>query len=229
MPKVRDTAALSEGDQTWLGSTRGIRTNRTGKLNPSNFTAPNGYIPSGTPVALDGATGELIPYAAGANEVQTLDLGAATAGTITITFDGETTEAIAYNATAATVQTALEALSNVGPGDAVVSGGPLPGGISLSFGGDYAGENVPEITVTPSGLTGGTVTVATTTQGGTSTAGSDELEGFIFTDQAVEAGQTEIQNVPLMDHGRVRTSRLPVAFTRPAPENDHTTVVYDLT
>lgn len=98
-------------------------------------------------------------------EVQTINLGAATAGTITIGFDGQTTASIAYNATAATVQTALEALSNVDAGDIAVSGGPLPGTISISVAGQYLGTDVPAVTVTPSGLTGGTVTVATTTQG----------------------------------------------------------------
>lgn len=123
--------------------------------------------------------GKVGPFQSGTvnNEVQTLNLGAATAGTVTITFDGETTGAIAFNATAATVQTALEALSNVSPGDIVVTGGPLPGAITLTFGGKYAGVNVPEITVTPTGLTGGTVTVATSTQGGAAAGGATDGRG----------------------------------------------------
>ncbi|MFD1657003.1 phage tail protein [Streptomyces caeni] len=100
-------------------------------------------------------------------EVQTINLGSATAGTITITFGGQTTGSIAYNATAAAVQTALEALPNIDPGDVTVTGGPLPATVSISFAGQYLGTDVPEVTVTPSGLTGGTVTVATTTQGST--------------------------------------------------------------
>ncbi|WP_432124067.1 phage tail protein [Streptomyces sp. C10-9-1] len=100
-------------------------------------------------------------------EVQTVDLGAATAGTITLTFDGQTTSSIAYDADAATVQAALEALANVAPGDVTVTGGPLPGTITLSFAGQYLGIDVPEVTVTPTGLTGGTVTVDTTTEGAT--------------------------------------------------------------
>jgi hypothetical protein len=101
----------------------------------------------------------------GTNEVQTINLGAATAGSITITFDGQATGAIAWNATAAAVQTALESLSNVNPGDVTVTGGPLPATITLTFGGQYAGTNVAQVTVSPTGLTGGTVTVATTTVG----------------------------------------------------------------
>jgi hypothetical protein len=100
-------------------------------------------------------------------EVQTVDLGAASAGTITITFDGQTTGSIPYNATAATVRAALEALPNVEVGDIAVSGGPLPDTITLSFAGQYLGTDLPEVTVTPTGLTGGTVTVDTITEGAT--------------------------------------------------------------
>lgn len=103
--------------------------------------------------------------AAAVNEVQTIGLGSASAGTVTITFDGQTTSAIAYNANAATIQAALETLSNVAPGDIVVTGGAWPSTATLTFGGAYAGTNVSEVTVTPTGLTGGTVTVNTTTQG----------------------------------------------------------------
>ncbi|WP_236243126.1 phage tail domain-containing protein [Streptomyces sp. CC228A] len=100
-------------------------------------------------------------------EVQTVDLGAASAGSVTIQFDGKTTGSIAYDADAATVQAALEALPNVEPGDVTVSGGPLPAAVTLSFAGQYLGVDVPEVTVTPTGLTGGTVTVTTVTEGGT--------------------------------------------------------------
>jgi len=99
------------------------------------------------------------------NEVQTIGLGAATAGTVTITYAGQTTTAIAYTATAATVQAALQALSTIGVGNVTVTGGPWPGVLTLTFGGTLAGINVAEITATPTGLTGGTVTIATTTQG----------------------------------------------------------------
>lgn len=103
--------------------------------------------------------------AAAVNEVQTVGLGAASAGTITITFDGQTTTALAFNASNAAVLAALESLSNINPGDITVTGGPLPGVITLTFTGALAGTNVPEVTVTPTGLTGGTVAVNTTTQG----------------------------------------------------------------
>lgn len=106
---------------------------------------------------------------AGTNEVQTVTItGTPTGGTFTLTFAGETTAAIAYNANAAAVQAALVALGNVNSGDIVVTGGALPGtAVTLTFGGQYAGTNVPALTATSS-LTGGTspaITVATTTAG----------------------------------------------------------------
>jgi hypothetical protein len=52
------------GDQSWLGSTHGIGNARTETLDISTFTAsthyPNGYIPSGFPVAK--VAGLLVPY-----------------------------------------------------------------------------------------------------------------------------------------------------------------------
>lgn len=117
--------------------------------------------------------GKIGPYQAGSgaagaaavNEVQTIDLGIASAGSITITFDGQTTTAIAFNATAATVQARLETLSNVNPGDIVASGGAFPAEVTLTFGGALAGTNVPQITATPTGLTAGVVTIGTGTPG----------------------------------------------------------------
>lgn len=123
MPNRIETPALSEGDQTWLASTRGIRHNRTVKLKLSAFTVDpaKGYIPSGTPLALVAATG-------------------GNAGLEAVPYDG---------------------------------------------------------------------TEATTTNAGV-------LAGFLFTDQVKVTGSTDVYiNAPLADHGRVRTSRLPVAFTPP--------------
>lgn len=109
-------------------------------------------------------------------EVQTISLGSATAGSITITFNGQTTSSLPFNSTAAAVQTALQALSTIGSGNVTVTGGPLPALITLTFGGVFTGVDVPQVTVTPTGLTGGTVAVATTTQGD---GGSFELVSAI--------------------------------------------------
>ncbi|KPI31341.1 hypothetical protein OV320_2557 [Actinobacteria bacterium OV320] len=113
--------------------------------------------------------GAAVP-AAGTDEVQTVTItGTPTGGTYTLTLSGQTTSAIAYNATASAVQSALEGLSNLAPGDVVCAGGPHPGTpVTVTFGGDYDGEDVPQMTATGS-FTGGTspaVTVSTTTPGG---------------------------------------------------------------
>lgn len=63
MPKLRQET-LGTGDMSWLDSTHGIRNARTEILDISAFTKsthyPDGYIRSGTPVALVG--GLLVPY-----------------------------------------------------------------------------------------------------------------------------------------------------------------------
>lgn len=101
--------------------------------------------------------------AAGAAEVQTVTIGGSGLVSFTLTFTGQTTGAISATASAAAVQSALEALSNLAPGDVTVtgvSGGPY----TVTFGGAYAGVDVAQMTATPTGGTG-TVTVATSTAG----------------------------------------------------------------
>lgn len=108
------------------------------------------------------------PRTAPVNEVQNISVatGTPTAGTFTLAFDGQTTAPIAFNATAAQVQAALEALTNINPGDVVASGGPLPGtSVDVTFQGQYAGTNVPQMTVDNTNVIGGTYQVTTTTQG----------------------------------------------------------------
>lgn len=108
------------------------------------------------------------------NEVQTITAVPTVSGgtyTITVVETGETTAAIAYNAAAGVVQTALEALASIEPGDIVVGGGPLPGTpMTLTYGGIFAGRNVAQITVGSGSLTGGGSYAPTTT-----TPGSDAI------------------------------------------------------
>lgn len=63
MPRLK-SETVGAGDQSWLGSAHGIHECRTELLNLAAFTAgthyPNGYIPSGTPVAK--VAGLLVPY-----------------------------------------------------------------------------------------------------------------------------------------------------------------------
>lgn len=104
------------------------------------------------------------------NEIQTLQLfGSPTGGTCDIVFDGQTASGVAYNASAATVESALEALSNIGAGNVSCSGGPWPGStIACEFVSSLAGTALPEMTIDPSGLTGGSISmsVVETNKGG---------------------------------------------------------------
>ena len=102
------------------------------------------------------------------NESQTVRVLNATGGTFTLTFNGQTTAPIAFNATAAAVQTALEGLANVEPGDVVATGGPVnTANVTVNFRGQYTQVNVPQMTSDGSGLTGTTPTIThSTTQEG---------------------------------------------------------------
>ena len=138
------------------------------------------------------------------NEVQTLTItGTPTGGNFTITFSGATTAAIAYNAAASAVQTALEALWNISPGDVTAGGGALPGtAVTLTFGGQYAAEDVPLATADGAGLTGGTTPAAaiTTTTPGVAVdlaalpSGYEDL-GYVTSDGITYGRETEVSEV----------------------------------
>lgn len=101
-------------------------------------------------------------------EIQQLVVDASS-GNYTITLNGETTSNIAYNANAATVQAALEALTHVGVGDVVVSGGvgASGGGTPYVLTWDIALGNVNQPTTSNGTLSGGaaSATITTTQQG----------------------------------------------------------------
>ncbi len=104
----------------------------------------------------------------GANEVQTVRIQNGTGGTFTVTYAGQTTAAIAHDASAQAVEEALNALSIVTPGDIRVTkaGTTADHTYTLSYGGQLARENVAQVTVDSTNVTGTeTVTVATTTAG----------------------------------------------------------------
>lgn len=65
----------------------------------------------------------------------------ASSGNFTLTFDGQTTGNIAYNASAATVMTALEALSTIGVGEALVEK-PQSGMWTVTFAGTLDGTTL---------------------------------------------------------------------------------------
>lgn len=178
---IKSTPAAATEDHRWLaGDASAFDTAQSCTIQVSSLTSGVHYdavtkvVPSGLLISKVGDF--FVPYD-GASEVQTVTItGTPSGGTFTLSFGGETTAAIAYNANAAAVQAALEALSNVEPGDIVVSG--TNPAFTLTFGGQYTGQNVPALTSTPS-LTGGSspsVTHATTTAGGSAT-GATVLDG----------------------------------------------------
>src|SRR5262249_52818291 len=127
--------------------------------------AGNDYVRPSTPPARSDII-LVTSYDYKGDEVQRVTLtGPPTGGTFTLTFNGATTSAIAYNATAAAVQSALQALATIGSGNALVTGangGPW----AVRFVQGKGGSDQPEMTANGSGLIGGSVSVATNSQGG---------------------------------------------------------------
>ena len=232
------TETLAIG-RPWLMSMLGIEATQTITLDLTKFDEtlhwaeaskyqPERKVKSGIPLGKNATSGLFEPYAGLSNEVQTLTVtGGPTGGTFTITWSGQTTTALAYNATAAQVQTTLEALSNIAPGDVTVTGNP-GGPWTLTWGGAQLGKNVAAPTTTES-FTGGTdpdITIATPTAGGAATTGADNFAGFLFTEVSFYPGSTKVA-APLMVHGQIDVVKLPVAFD-PAgvPTGSNTQFVY---
>jgi hypothetical protein len=101
------------------------------------------------------------------NEIQYIT-SARTGGNTYFGFEGQfsTVAGTPWNATAAQVQTQLEGMSNIAPGDVICTGGPWPGTITIEFAGTKAGTNVGQVSFDATGLTGGQSATAGTTQEG---------------------------------------------------------------
>lgn len=112
-----------------------------------------------------GAYGSAASPSGGSNEVQT-ETVTATGGTRQLTVqigaNAQTTAPIAWDAAFGTIQSALEALSNVGAGDIVVSG---TGPYVYTFSAALQKQDVALIQVNTYGLTGGTSSFVETTPG----------------------------------------------------------------
>jgi hypothetical protein len=98
------------------------------------------------------------------NESQRITVEA-TSGELTLTFSGQVTAGINAEATAATVQSRLEALANVNPGDVAVTGS-AGGPYTVSFQGQYATKDVAQLLATNVSLNEGARVSVTTTQPG---------------------------------------------------------------
>jgi len=111
------------------------------QVQPASFVqfADKVYISDGSNPAQqwDGTT--LTPIVA-TNDVQTITItGTPAGGNFTVSFGGQTSASIAYNATNTNVQSALTAMTTIGAGNMVCTGGPLPGTpVVCTFGGALA-------------------------------------------------------------------------------------------
>lgn len=218
-------------DRPWLASLVGVQDTNTITLDLTKFSEGTHYIrsanpmlmgrnvmKSGIPLGKVTASNLYAPYSGPRSEVQTVTVtGGPTGGSYTLTFSGQTTAGIPYNATAAQVKTALEALSNIGAGEVAVSGGPHPGtAIVVTFGGQYLGDDVAQMTASGASLTGGTspaVAVATTTAGGGAAAsdGTEVLAGFLVDGISFNPTSTKAAGA-LLWHGEVFADQCPVPF-----------------
>ena len=144
-------------------------------------------VVAGEEIALT-ASGLVSAASAAVNEVSRLTI-TATGGTYTLTYDDQTTSALAYNAAAATIQSALEALSNVGVGDLVVSGTGDTRTITAAA--TLAGTDLSDLTVDDTNATGGDVTIETVAQGGAAASGRPTIVGIALTG-AADGGEFDL-------------------------------------
>lgn len=172
-----------------IEATEGLR--RVGNIlytaSDSVVVADAGYPGIGAPVA-------------GTAEVQTVTItGIPTGGDFTLTFSAQTTTDIPFNAVGATVQTALNALSNL---DGVTVTGVAGGPYTVTFPVDMG--DVAQMTADGSGLTGGTdpdVAVVTATPG---VAPSTEPGTWIYATGPV---QVRLSTVDIIDEPRETVNR----------------------
>ncbi len=102
----------------------------------------------------------------GANQVETIKLsGTVTGGTFTLMYDGLQTDPIDYNASGPEVESALQALPNIGSGNVSVLQTEASGPWQVVFGQVLGGEPLDYISADDSDLTGGTVAATITTTG----------------------------------------------------------------
>jgi len=149
-------------------------------------------LPHLTPLFFDDSLSQWDVWAGQSNEVNTLTSNATPGtGNFKVTVNGQQTANIPVaTATAAAVQAALEALSNVDPGDVVAvdsgSGANLGAAshvVTLTWGGQYAGQNMT-ISIDTSGMSGNPVVLATSTQGGSDLSDGSDIDGFLWSPEA---------------------------------------------
>ena len=173
------------------------------------FGASGTVIPSGTQVSRNDdsttvfetdAVGTILA-GTGTNEIQRLAFSAVPdAGSFALDFDGQITAPIAFSANAAAVQSALEALSNIGAGNVSVSGS-FAAGFDITFQGALAEANQTQIVVDANTLTialAAIIITPSTTTGGV--LPSVEILSFSTTDGEVAAPASTLS---VLDNGPI--------------------------
>lgn len=141
---------------------------------------------NGLMTLLYAALGEkLVKTPGGTARVDTVAItGGPTGGSFTLTYSAQTTANIPYNATPGQVQSALEALSNIAPGDVFVTGN-AGGPYTVTWGGTLLGVGTA-MTASGTGLTGGTTPTVTVTN---ATPGTDYVGASVHTFLPSDASQ----------------------------------------
>jgi len=215
--RVQNIPGAPVADHSWLaGDSAAFDNAQSGTLDVSEFTSGTHYdatskvMPAG--VALAKVGGVLVPYAPAA-EAQTIQVtGTPTGGDFKLSVNGEVTAAIAFDANAAAVQAAIVALPSFAAGDVTVTGTTTK---TITFGGAYAGVNVPTILLADNDLTGGSspsVAIATTAEGG-----SQELFGFLAYPESLlgdDAVLADVAAVAVIVDATIIPENLPVAAQR---------------
>lgn len=132
----------------------------------------------------------------GTNDVQTVSTSAQlTAGTYTLNPSATTTVAIPFNATAAQILEYLEAAGGAGNFTVAFAGNRFdqasPSALTITFIGALASASQTLMTLTPSGVTGGTLSIAHTTTGAPGTitvAGTGQTPSIPSTQSTVTLG-----------------------------------------
>ena len=188
--KVETEEFLGNEDRRWMALRKGYDTAMSGTLDVSSLHTDHwiskGWVPSG--LALVKSGGLWVPYNSVADvaEVQSITR-TSTGGTFTLNLDGEVTGNIDASAavTAAVIQAAINLLSNVDEEHTATVTGAAGGPFAVTFGGLWAGEDMPQM-ISGGAPTGGTVTIGTTTAGVPAHTGTDY--GLLFS--STKAGLT---------------------------------------
>jgi hypothetical protein len=158
--------------------------------------------PSGTAAGSAGARNNIFigthfeSPGTGTLSVQTITItGTPTSGTFTLTHNSHVTSALNWNASASDIQTALEALTGIGAGQVLVTGGPLPSAqVTITFTGTLSYTRVLPVTVTNT-ITGGSYAINSVNP----SARMISMKGGLDTkfDGCVDAGTTPPSGTPV--------------------------------